>query len=949
MIGRHRRLMQAALPKAAAIALALLFSAPMAHADCNSSAASDITSCIAGAAKASFNTDVIKDGYELATNYPECIPLLSDPSGEFAALIAVVLVDKATLGIGDGLDGVKQCQGQIPNLLADAAIKVSDEIGDLIGFKIPDDIRAQGKQAILDWINSVIADTPPLQAIKSELDCACAAAILGGDAAKKELQQLVQAAQDCGAALSDVACAIEQGLQSAISDIGQLGEQLWQSVKSCLGAVTGQKSVLDCLRDAGAAIDTIAGWLKSAGQAAVDFLSDLASWGEKALQYGECAVTFGLYCPHDDPGPQPPPPNLHCNGVVCTTGQCGGDLQDRCVACDSTNIAGAVQGDGVCGCQSGLTPHYSPSPSGPILASCTADCDSPKQVIGGVCQCPHQGEKVIYVSGKAECGCSWGNELKDGKCQPIQCPASQHVGSDGKTCQCNKDYEEPDPKNPQACVNICNVQIASGTLDAHFAYTYDRATKSCSPCQAGQSNKDNQCGAECDSGSVEPTTGGGCQQCPANTQATYTTPGSSIGSCPPCGDDATSKPGSTACSPLQCAAGAHAGSHLCCPDNYQAQGDVCCPTGSQAAGHLCCPPGTQPSPWAPICVSSKDNSTVPGTAGLVCDDSNLCCRFGSHPEGGRCIPNNQSANDDGTCCPAGYTGDAAGCCPSGWDIQTKTDKGKKTKVCVPEIPQSDQDGSDLPKPTKDSGKSSGKSGSQSGDSSMPALAASKSCTAPGGYVLSCPSAQCRDPKDASHCVPRLTGTEVGADSTCVSICAADSRYLQLQQEGTRKGGKLQPGGASNVTQIAGFYRCIPCGEGREVDPNDSTVCKNICAPGQHFKTSLRGALSTELLANANPCEKCASGKTDPKDPTKCLALVSPRPDRTLRETTERPSKPKVGGSGETAKPATISCGPRMRLNSSRTGCIPDLDIGGAGPPGSAVHGVAPAIPTTRGR
>ena len=346
--------------------------------------------------------------------------------------------------------------------------------------------------------------------------------------------------------------------------------------------------------------------------------------------------------------------------------------------------------------------------------------------------CPYN--VTAKVNGFDVCTCPQGQALQGGKCGPCPGPTSS-----GPNCVV-------DGNGRGYTISGATQTAFQPSADGLSCVASSSGSSSHTSCLSGQkgSKADSSCSCvpECAAGSVEPKTGAGCQVCPANTRTTYTTAGSSIGSCPSCAGDERSQPGSLSCTKLKCAAGSHADGHHCCPNGYQAQGDVCCPNGSQAAGHLCCPPGTKPSPWAPICVSQEDTSagwkTVeqPGTPGLVCDaGASQCCSYGSHAEKNGCVSNDQTANDDGSCCPAGYGGNKNGCCPDGSTLVLDDKKYKETKkkvyVCKPDDePQTGDPGAAVKTPSK------------------PSL----SCNLSGGYVLICPGKTERDPKDPSKCV-----------------------------------------------------------------------------------------------------------------------------------------------------------------------------------------------------
>jgi len=396
--------------------------------------------------------------------------------------------------------------------------------------------------------------------------------------------------------------------------------------------------------------------------------------------------------------------------------------------------------DGTCSC-------------GPAFQPVCADGIAPNPIWGCThlirCDCPAPFSTRTDSSGQLVCDCG-GLPFVDGACGCKSPLVARKDANGSPFCGCPGDQGFLGGKC-QECPQHCVV-----TADGHFGMLGGVDSKgNCQGglplnfCTGGQKLDTSTCacGPECTFGSVEPQTGAGCQVCPANTRATYTAAGSSIGTCPSCAGDEHSQPGSLSCTKLKCAAGSHADGHHCCPNGYQAQGDVCCPNGSQAAGHLCCPPGTKPSPWAPICVSQEDTSagwkTVeqPGTPGLVCDEgASQCCSYGSHAEKNGCVSNDQTANNDGSCCPAGSSGNKNGCCPDGSILVLDEKKYKKTKekvyVCKPD---------DEPQP--------GDPGAASTTPSKPSV----SCNVSGGYLLTCPGKTERDPKDPSKCVPLKAG------------------------------------------------------------------------------------------------------------------------------------------------------------------------------------------------
>ncbi|MCC6948861.1 MAG: hypothetical protein IT539_13930 [Bradyrhizobiaceae bacterium] len=407
--------------------------------------ANDIAQCVGGWAKTALDPNAIKQAAEFLANYGQCVPLIADPSGQFAAITSALVAAKKA----GQFSSVGQCQGMTPNLLADVAVKVSDSVGDVIGFKIPDAIKSKGKQAIVDWINSVANSNPAVASIKAQMNCGCAVATYGTDQFEKVINQVVDTAEACAGVIGDIAKLgeevvneIAENLDKVADDLAGIAGNLVDLMEDCLSASVGQKSVMDCLGelpDLAAALGSLLGSAASAAEDFLDALGAVTSWAKPA-----CCATIGKLwggaCGGCSPPSKPKPPkiDLNCQGVLCAKGmQCGGELNDRCVPCaESLNYAAHGATDGMCACNEGYAPTYKTTAGGPVLTACT--CKPPLIVqpilVASICKCPAQGQVVQYKSGNMFCDCKWGESMQGGKCQPIKCPGHMAIAANGKSC-----------------------------------------------------------------------------------------------------------------------------------------------------------------------------------------------------------------------------------------------------------------------------------------------------------------------------------------------------------------------------------------------------------------------------------------------------------------------------------------------------------------------------------
>lgn len=439
MIGRLRAgLIRATL--AAAVGLIAIAAMPASPAR-----ADDLTTCVAGWAKKALDPDEIKTALEFMANYGHCVGLLSDPSGQFAAIVTALSVAKE----GGAFSTAEQCQNKIPQLLGEVVISVADSVGGVIGLKIPSYVKDQGKDAVVNWVLNEAKKNPVIQSISAEMDCGCAVAVYGVDYLKEVLQTLVQVAEACANLVGEIAKigaelgkALVGGLTQAAEDLGQLAGEVLDLLEDCLSAAAGQKSVIDCLGEVPDVTKAVGALLGGAAGAVGDFfdaLGGVLSWAKPAC-CGTVGQIWGGFCGGCSPPAKPTPPkvDIGCQGVLCEQGlQCGGELNDRCVPCgDAGGLAGYGKDANLCGCAFGFSPKYKSTPGGPVLTACT--CDAPKKTISliatAVCACPNQGEQVLYAGGQPYCGCPWGESLKGGKCQPIECKPPFALGSDGKNC-----------------------------------------------------------------------------------------------------------------------------------------------------------------------------------------------------------------------------------------------------------------------------------------------------------------------------------------------------------------------------------------------------------------------------------------------------------------------------------------------------------------------------------
>ena len=334
-------------------------------------------------------------------------------------------------------------------------------------------------------------------------------------------------------------------------------------------------------------------------------------------------------------------------------------------------------------------------------------CPGSLQVVKDACGCKDPNLKIRTSSnGTPFCGCPNDNDgLINGTCH--QCPAPH--------CVINKQLGTYKWVTSKVVGTKC-VSSDDGFLSSNW-------------CGPGQQPVESSCscGPSCASGSIVPAGGGACQVCGPNSHAVYQASASSLGSCPECGDKEHSKAASLTCTPLNCSSGSHAGGHLCCPNGFHADGSVCCRNGFKANGTTCVYNGNGPTPKNPQQV------------GVVCEEgASICCPLGAHTDGNRCVPGSQHVNNDGSCCPASFVGDANGCCPENTTPQWSGKSGEQVRVCVSDIPSGGQ-------------QFQGPQGTKPTAVSTPSTPATKSCTVPG-VVINCPPGQKPSLFDPSVCV-----------------------------------------------------------------------------------------------------------------------------------------------------------------------------------------------------
>lgn len=427
--------------------------------------ADNLTECVAGWAKSALDPDEILEALEFLGKYGHCVPLIADPSGQFAAITAALAIAKEK----KVFKTVSECENLIPQLAADVVVYVADNVGDVIGFKIPKYVKDQGEAAVKDWVNQQ-ANKPPVNTIVAEMKCGCAVATHGSDQFKKVIGQVVETAEACAGLVGDIAALgkdiankIAEALEDAAKDLAEIGQVALDLLEDCLGAAAGQKSVIECLEDfpdLAKALTTLVGG--AAGKAIDAFVDGLNSFlgFAKAACCGTAGKIWGGFCGGCSPPPKPTPPkvDLNCQGVLCPKGQqCGGELNDRCVLCNELGFVAYGKTDGMCGCEFGYDAKYKSTAGGPVLTACK--CDPPKKVWKHPdaptfsvprCQCPIQGQvekykkqkitqkiagiPITYEKDVLYCDCPWGERVQDGKCEPIQCPPKQYVKADGKSC-----------------------------------------------------------------------------------------------------------------------------------------------------------------------------------------------------------------------------------------------------------------------------------------------------------------------------------------------------------------------------------------------------------------------------------------------------------------------------------------------------------------------------------
>ncbi|MGL4322893.1 MAG: hypothetical protein ACRCTD_02545 [Beijerinckiaceae bacterium] len=440
--------------------------------------ASDVLDCIAGVAKATYGVAELEAAaafFSHAENIP-CIGMLADPSGQFQAITAALVVMKA----GGVFSSVDQCK----NMGITLAVKIVIAVADKLGIDIPPETRADVAK-LAEWVQQEALG----QTILQELGCGCAVAVYGIEGLEKSLDNLKSTAESCGAVLSDIAGAIVDAAK-------EIGKGLSQAANDF---VDGVKSVWELATDTG----------------------DLPSTPPPPPVVLACTEPLPARCVYPDPNNQG---DKVCYDAVdsanahCASGeQCGpssawiawhnatplGKMNPKkptdwrtwraCTPCSAVpNGIGA--GEDTCGCKNGYQPVYQTGPSNKkTLLSCM--CPSPLQegfYFGGEksCQCPIFGTTVQRINGQFVCACPAGQQLDSGLCR--FCNANETYDAASRTCVACGPGRKADAAHA-SCLPACN----DGQI-------FDAATKSCKSCPSG-------------SIAVHPVSGssvGDCRRCP---------------------------------------------------------------------------------------------------------------------------------------------------------------------------------------------------------------------------------------------------------------------------------------------------------------------------------------------------------------------------------------------------------------------------------------------------